>query len=59
MYVKPSNVYTFAEVECACGAREGPCTNPRMRWFKVDGRQTCEDCIRDYIQYLTEMLMED
>ena len=56
MLIKESNVHTFAEVQCRCGACDGPSYIDHMRWFKVDGVQTCEDCMRDYLRWIEEAL---
>lgn len=56
MLIKPSNVHTFAEVQCRCGMRDGPSYIKHMRWWKVDGVQTCEDCMHDYLRWIEEAL---
>jgi hypothetical protein len=56
MRIKESNVHTFMEVHCRCGQSDGPEWESHMRWFKVDGVQTCEDCMKDYLRWIEEAL---
>lgn len=50
MLIKPSNVHTFQNVGCRCGATAGPDSETPFRWFKVDGVQTCEQCLEDILR---------
>lgn len=50
MRIKESNVHTFMEVGCGCGETAGPDTESPFRWFKVNGVQTCEQCLNEFLR---------
>jgi hypothetical protein len=64
LFIKSSNVHTFQEVECngdGCGYWINPTDHsmqglPRLRMFKVNGVQYCEECIKETIRDLSQML---
>jgi len=56
MLIKPSNVHTFMDVQCGCGETAGPDSESAFRWFKVNGVQTCEQCLDDILRRIAYAL---
>lgn len=54
MFIKESYVHTFMGVACGCGETGSPGHPNNCRWFKVNGVQTCEHCVRRVVSVLEE-----
>jgi hypothetical protein len=54
MFIKESYVHEFKRVECGCGQTDGPELSTHCRWFKVNGVQTCEHCVRRVVSVLED-----
>ena len=62
--IKSSNVHTFREVLCngdGCGYWIGPADHsmqgsPRLRMFKVNGIQYCEECVKETVAEMQRWL---
>jgi len=64
LFIKSSNVHDFMEVACngdGCGYWINPTDHsmqgsPRLRMFKVNGMQFCEECVKETIEELRSWL---